>query len=155
LAVVTLALTTSHPDVFWTKQNWIPELVSTTVRERCRWTAIDIAALLDEIDETGMDRGAIGQTVFHVLNLDRNLQPKLFNAALDRALPIATRFWAAAILLGLAGQSAPDVLDNLLETDRTRGDEDGLFPPSNRLEEVENFEYLVQSVAEFGYVSLF
>lgn len=69
LAVGTLALTTSHPDVFWTKQNWIPELVSTTVRTRCRWTAIDIAALLDEIDETGMDRGTIGQTVFHVLNL--------------------------------------------------------------------------------------
>lgn len=155
LAVVTLAMTTSHPDVFWTKQNWIPELVSTTVRKRCRWTAIDIAALLDEIDETGMDRGTIGQTVFHVLNLDQDLQPKLFNAALDRALPDTTRFWAAAILLGLAGQSAPDVLDNLFESDRARGNEEGLFSLSPRLEEVEHFEYLVQSIAEFGYVSLF
>lgn len=155
LAVVTLAMTTSHLDVFWTKQNWIPELVSTTVRKRCRWTAIDIAALLDEIDETGMDRGTIGQTVFHVLNLDQDLQPKLFNAALDRALPDTTRFWAAAILLGLAGQSAPDVLDNLFESDRARGNEEGLFSLSPRLEEVEHFEYLVQSIAEFGYVSLF
>jgi uncharacterized protein DUF4365 len=106
LAVVTLAMTTAHPDVFWTAQNWIPEQVSRIVRERCRWTAADIAALLDEIEETGMDRGTIGQAVFYVLSLDSELQQKLFKAAIDRALPDSTRFWAAAILLYLAGQGS-------------------------------------------------
>jgi hypothetical protein len=33
LAVVALAMTTLHPDVFWTKDNWIPTQVSTIVRE--------------------------------------------------------------------------------------------------------------------------
>ncbi len=155
LAVVALAMTTPHPDVFWTKQNWIPEQVSTTVRKRCRWTAIDIAALLDEVDETGIDRGSIGQTVFHVLALDQDLQPKLFKAALDRALPDSNRFWAVAILLYLAGEGAPGVLDDLFESDRTSGNEEGLFSVSHRLEEVEHFEHLIQSIAEFGYVSLF
>ena len=154
-AVETLAMNTAHPDVLWTRQNWIPEQVSTTVRTRCRWTEVDIAALLDEIDEAGVDRGTIGQTVFWVLRLDSNLEQKLSIAAVNRALPDATRFWAAAILLYLAGSDAANVLDNLLESDRTRGNEDGLFSVWHSLDEVENFEYFGQSIAELGYVSLF
>ena len=155
LAVVTLAMTTLHPDVLWTKENWIPAHVSTTVRKRCRWTASDIAALLGEIDENGVERGSIGQTVFHVLNLDKDLQTKLFRVALDRVLPDSVRFWAAAILLYLAGESAPEVLNGLYETDRPDGSEEALFSVSHALEEVEHFEYLAQSIADFGYVSLF
>jgi hypothetical protein len=44
------------------------------------------------------------------------LQPKLLRATLDRTLPDSDRFWASAILLYLAGESAPAVLDNLLES---------------------------------------
>ncbi|MDQ2845848.1 MAG: DUF4365 domain-containing protein [Actinomycetota bacterium] len=155
LAVITLAMTTPHPDVLWTKQNWIPAHVSSTVRKRCRWTASDIAALLCEIDENGVERGSIGQTVFYVLALDQDLQTKLFRTALDRVLPDSVRFWAAAIRLYLAGESAPEVLDKLFESDRTNGNEEALFSVSHRLEEVEHFEYLAQSIADLGYVSLF
>lgn len=155
MAVVALAMTTSHPDVFWTERNWIPDQVCRTVRERCRWTSGDIAALLAEIDEDGIDRGTIGQTVFHVLTLDRDLQPKLFRAALDRGLPDDTRFYAAVILLYLAGEDAPAVLGRLLESDEVFGTQEGLFPVSRGLQEVGHFDYLIQSVAEFGYVSLF
>lgn len=155
LAVVALAMTTSHPDVGWTKDNWIPDRVTRTVRERCRWTSGDVTALLGEIDEDSIDRGTIGQTVFHVLTLDRDLQPKLFTAALDRSLPDSTRFHAAVILLYLAGEAAPGVVDRLLESDRAFGTDDGLFPASKGLLDVDHFEYLIQSVADFGYISLF
>ncbi|TWP32210.1 hypothetical protein [Leekyejoonella antrihumi] len=154
-AVFALAMTTSHPDVFWTKQNWIPSQVSATVRKRLRWTESDIAALLGEIDENGIDRGSIGQAVFHVLDLDQDLRRKLSRAALDPSLPDPARFWAAAILLYLARGSAPEVLDNLIEADRKSGNEDVLFSVAHHLEEVEHFDYLIQSTADFGYVSLF
>lgn len=154
-AVVALAMATSHPDVFWTEENWIPSQVSSAVRERCRWTASDVAALLGEIDEDGIGRGSIGQAVFYVLVLDQDLQKKIRMAALDRSLPDTVRFWAAAIFLYLVGEDAPGVLDSLIDADQKSGDEGTLFSLSHCLSEVERFDYLTQSIEEFGIVSLF
>ena len=154
-AVAALATTTSHPDVLWTKNNWIPDKVSSVVRQRVRWTEIDISALLTEIDESGIERGSIGQTVYHVLSLDENLQSKLFKATLDRSLSNSVRFWAAAILLFRSGEEAPEMLESLFRSDEALGSDDGLFPLSHGLGGVEHFEQLVQSIEEFGYISLF
>lgn len=102
-AIGTLAMTTSHPDVFWTRDNWIPDEVSRAIRQCISWTDLDVSALLAEIDEDGIQRGSFGQTVYHVLALDRDLSPKLVRTALNRDLPDRIRLWSAAILLYAAG----------------------------------------------------
>jgi hypothetical protein len=154
-AVVTLAMTTSHPDVLWTKDNWIPERVSSVVRRRIRWNENDVTALLAEIDESGIDRGTIGQTVLHVLLLDNDILPKLQRVVLDRTVPDAIRLTATVILLYKAGVDAPEVLEHLVRSDESLGSDEGLFPVWRRLVEIDHFEVLAQTVDDFGYVSLF
>jgi hypothetical protein len=153
-AVVALAMTTSHPDVFWTKDNWIPEKVSAVVRRSIRWTELDIRALLAEIDEFGAQRGTIGQTIYHVLLLDHDLQTTLPRVALDRTAPDAVRFWAAAILL-YRSDNAASTLADLLRFDATMGSEEGLFPAWRSLGEVDHCDFLAQTVADFGWIDLF
>lgn len=153
-AIATLALTTSHPDVFWTRDNWIPREVSAALRQRISWTESDIVALLTEIDEDGIQRGSIGQTIYHVLDIDRDIQSKLPAVALNRTVPDEVRLWAAAILLYRSGEEAPAVLDRLLSSDVTVGGE-GLFPLYRGIGEVDHFGELIQVVEEFGYVDFF
>ncbi|MGV1006394.1 MAG: DUF4365 domain-containing protein [Candidatus Nanopelagicales bacterium] len=154
-AVGTLAMTTSHPDVLWHRDNWVPDDVSRVVRGKVRWAEPDLVALLEEIDEAGIERGTFGQTVFHVLTLDQELGPKLFRAALDRALPDGPRFWAAAILLYLSGDDAAVTLERLFKADETLGSEEGLFPLSRAFQEVAYVDQLVETVEQFGHVSFF
>lgn len=153
-AVVALAMTTSHPDVFWTRDNWIPEKVSAVVRRRTRWTELDVRALLAEIGENGTERGTIGQTVYHVLLLDHDLEVTLRRVALDRTAPDEARFWAAAILLYRSDDPVSTLAD-LLRSDATLGSEEGLFPTWRGLAEVNNFDFLEQTVADFGWIDLF
>lgn len=154
-AIGALAMTTSHPDVFWTRDNWIPDNVSRVIQRRVSWTDLDVYALLAEIDEDGIQRGSFGQTVYHVLALDRDLNPKLVRTALNRDQPDRIRLWSAAILLYVAGNDAAAVMDQLLGSDESLNTDDGLFPISHSLREVEHFGHLVESVEEFGYVDFF
>lgn len=154
-AISTLAMTTSHPDIPWTEHNWIPERVSRVVRERVSWTEQDLATLLAEIDEDGAQRGTFGQSVFHVLTLDRGIKPKLLSAALNRALPDHSRFWSTAFALYLSGEDAVAVLENMLRADESLYSEEGLFPPSHGLSGVRHFDQLVEHVREYGSVSIF
>ncbi|MDE0775721.1 MAG: hypothetical protein OSB43_05570, partial [Nocardioides sp.] len=153
-AVVALAMTTSHPDVFWTRDNWIPEKVSAVVRLSIRWTEVDVRALLAEIGENGTERGTIGQTVYHVLLLDQDLEVTLRRVALDPTAPDGGRFWAAAMLL-YRSDDAACTLAELLRSDATLGSEEGLFPAWRSLAEVGHFDFLEQTVADFGWIDLF
>ncbi|TRW47427.1 DUF4365 domain-containing protein [Georgenia yuyongxinii] len=154
-AAETLAMTTSHPDVFWTRQNWIPDTIRAGLRQRLRWTESDIVALLTEIDEAGIQRGTIGQTIYHVLAIDQQFQSKLSGVALNRTVPDGARLWAAAILLYRAGEDAQEALERLVSSDEVLESDGALFPARLRLHEIDGFEHLVQSVADFGYVDLF
>ncbi|MFF4362850.1 hypothetical protein ACFY1U_34585 [Streptomyces sp. NPDC001351] len=111
--------------------------------------------MLAEIDEAGDERGTFGQTVFHVLTLDQDLEPKLVRVALDRALSDGVRFWAAAILLYLAGNDAAAVLAKVLGADETIDGGEGSFTLSRRLQDVDHIDHLVESVEVWGHVSLF
>jgi hypothetical protein len=141
-ALGALAMATNNPDIYWTRGNWIPDAVTRAVRERCRWTPADIDALLAMIDENGIERGTVGQAVFHVLELDRCLYDRLFETATHRGRPESVRFWAAVILLYHAGDDAPPLLARLLR----------LAPD---LADVDYFDQLADAVHEHGYISLF
>ncbi len=141
-ALRALAMATRNPDIFWSRDNWIPDAVKRVVQERCRWTASDIDALLGMIDENGIDRGTVGQVIFHVLELDGFLSDRLLEAATQQGRPEIIRFWASVILLYLAGEDAPPLLEVLIR----------LAPD---LAQVTHFDLLAASVQDHGYVSLF
>jgi hypothetical protein len=141
-ALSALAMATDHPDIFWTNNNWIPDAVKRIVHDRARWTPTDIDAFLGMIDENGIDRGTVGQDVFHVLQLDKWLDGRLFEIAISRQRPNLVRFWAAVILLYDAEDEAPPLLARLLR----------LAPD---LAEVDSFVHLAEVIRELGYVSLF
>ena len=153
-AIGALAMTTSHPDVFWTRENWIPEKVSAVVRQHIQWTELDIRALLSEIGENGTERGTIGQTIYHVLLLDHDIQATLPRVALDRMAPDEARFWATAILL-YRSDDAASALGDLLRSDAALGSEEGLFPAWRSLAEIADFDFLEQRVADSGWIDLF
>jgi hypothetical protein len=156
VAVDALAMTTPHPDVLWTKGNWIPERVGREVQERMSWGASDIAALLAEIDDEGIQRGSYGQTIYYVLKLDREVESKLFRAALDRALADDVRFWAAAIALYIAYEEAPALLELLVSADAARDEEnEALFPLTRSLRDIRGMHELAQFIDENGYVIFF
>lgn len=141
-ALIALGMPTRNPDIAWSQRNWIPEAIKGAVHDRTRWTPADVDALLAMIDEDGIERGTIGQTVFHVLHLDRYVDDRLYEAAITTGRPERARLWAAVILLYDAGDDAPAILARLLR----------LAPD---LMGVDGFEFLVATVGEFGYVSLF
>lgn len=141
-ALHALAMATRNPDIYWTTDNWIPDVVKRAVQERCRWTPADLEAFLTMIDENGIERGSVGQAVFHILELDTSLGDRLFEIAIRRGRPESVRFWAVVILTYLAGDDAPELLTRLLR----------LAPD---LTTVDHFDQLADAVHEHGYVSLF
>lgn len=142
LALRALAMATRHPDIFWSKSNWIPSTVTRAVEERCRWGGDDLEALLALVDENGIERGTVGQAVFHVLELDKAVDDRLFELATNRGRLDTVRFWAAVVLLYHAGDDAPALLSRLLRR-------------APDLARVDNFEEVNGVIREFGYVSLF
>lgn len=111
--------------------------------------------MLAEIDDAGIQRGTIGQSIYHVLDLDQDIQSKLFGVALDRNASEDVRLWAAAIQLYRSGEDAPAALERLLSADDALGSQDVSFPAWRGIREINHFEYLVQSIIDHGYVSLF
>jgi hypothetical protein len=141
-ALRALARATDNPDIGWSRNNWIPDGVKRIVEARCRWTGDDLEALLGMIDENGIQRGTIGQVVFHVLELDQVIDGRLFNTATNEGRSDMVRFWASVVLLYRAGEDAPELLERLL----TR---------SPGLAGIEYFDQLEAHIDEWGAVSLF
>lgn len=154
-AVGTLAMATAHPDIFWSKDNWIPDSTSHVLRQRVRWTDADVVELLNEIDDNGFQRGTIGQSVYHVLDLDRSFESRLPRIALNRALTDDVRRWAVVLFLYRAGLEAPSALEALLAEDRKLSSRDVLFLPWRDLHEIDHFEVITETVADFGQIDIF
>ncbi len=154
-AVGALAMATSHPDIFWSKDNWIPDSTSRVLRQRVRWTEADVVELLTEVDDNGFQRGTIGQSVYHILDLDRSFESRLPRIALNRALTDDVRRWAVVLFLYRAGPEAPSALEALLAEDRKLSSRDVLFLAWRDLDEIDHFEVITQTVSDFGQIDIF
>lgn len=66
-AVEALAHCTPHPDIFWTKDTLLPRAVRDEVCATLRWSLEELAALLEVIDENGIDRGSTGQSLYMLI----------------------------------------------------------------------------------------
>ncbi len=83
--ITVLAHATSHPDIFWTKQNWITPLIEDEVRATLRWSSEELATLVhavETLDVGGVDwqRGGVGQSLWSIMVVDPDLCQKLPSA---------------------------------------------------------------------------
>lgn len=83
--IVVLAHATPHPDIFWTKNNWIPPVVEQEVQAVLRWSADELATLvhaIEMLDDENMkwERGGLGQSLWSIMVVDPNLCEKLPDA---------------------------------------------------------------------------
>ena len=97
-----LAHATPHPDIFWTKQNWISPVVEEAVQASFRWSPDELAELVhcvETFDDEGSDwqRGGIGQSLWSIMVVDPELHGKLPSAI--RAAIETGRIKAAVRLL--------------------------------------------------------
>ncbi len=76
-AIWVLSHATSHPDIFWTSENWIPDDVKNRVRASFRWSAEEISHtfMALNVEETG--RGTLGQSLHLILREDPCLVEKM------------------------------------------------------------------------------
>ncbi len=77
-----LAHATSHPDIFWTKDNWITPLVARQIEASFSWSVDELAELVHSIetmDDGGVDwqRGGVGQSLWSIMVVDTDLCTKL------------------------------------------------------------------------------
>lgn len=80
--ISVLAHATAHPDIFWTKRNWITPLIEKEVQTTFRWTAEELATLVhavETMDDGGVDwqRGGVGQSLWSIMVVDPKLSDKL------------------------------------------------------------------------------
>lgn len=84
-AITVLAHATPHPDIFWTKENWISPPVEEAVQASFRWSPDEIVTLIQSIetmhdDGVGWQRGGVGQSLWSIMAIDPGLRAKLSTA---------------------------------------------------------------------------
>ena len=97
-----------HSDIAWTGD----EAISAEMREfgrklfRERFGRRELIKLLDCIDENGIDRGSIGQSVVAIIECLEESGPTLAGVSRDRSLPVVTRESATLIVAMRHGSDA-------------------------------------------------
>ena len=81
-AVEVLAHCTPHPDIFWAKDTLLPTAVRDEVSATFRWSLEELEALFEVIDENGIDRGSVGQSMYMLLFEDPGCEALLRQGAL-------------------------------------------------------------------------
>ncbi len=87
LAIVALSHLTPHPDIMWHSGNWIPPEIEREVHATFQWTPQEVHHLVQAVEELGgvWERGGLGQCVWSLLIMDRNLRSTVL-PALELAL---------------------------------------------------------------------
>lgn len=141
--LVALAFCTPHPDVYWTKQNMLPEPVRRTVCASMRWTVGEAWQLLEMVDpDSAFERGSAGQCIYMLLFEDpgcRELARRTAVVAVTDAPMVAS--WATAIYLYLASERAP--------AEWTR-----LCAERPEFADLPHAEHFTATLGDFGYISL-
>jgi hypothetical protein len=80
-AVWILSHATDHPDIFWTKDNWVPHEVEAEIRKAYRWSNVEIVRLLTDVSWEEWQRGGLGQCVYSLLVEDPEIKLKMERVA--------------------------------------------------------------------------
>lgn len=79
-AIWLLSHATNHPDISWTKRNWIPRAIEEQVRAALRWSTSEVYSLVTAVEsrardgEPGWERGGLGECLWHLLAPDPDLR---------------------------------------------------------------------------------
>jgi hypothetical protein len=143
LAVRILAHATSHPDIFWTQTNWLPDAVRQRVRETFRWSDDEILALLASAEYDEWRRGLPGQNGYHLLVEDADLPSKL-ERLVSRAFDMSddTGSTAVALALDLAAEQGLLTFERLAQREP-------------RVLQMGGADEVVRVLREFGSVGMF
>jgi hypothetical protein len=60
-AIALLSHATPHPDIFWTKKNWIPQEIEEQVQPTFQWTPQELSHMFRAVGEYEWGRGTLGQ----------------------------------------------------------------------------------------------
>lgn len=146
--IVVLAHATPHPDIFWTKENWITPLIKEEVSATLRWSADELATLVhavETMDEGGADwqRGGVGQSLWSIMVVDPDLCEKLPGAI---RICVETGHLQAALRLLICHQYLADdpvaVVDAMMKEHPALADD-------------EMAAYLVEHVREWGRLDVY
>jgi hypothetical protein len=143
-AVGILAHLTPHPDIRWTKSNWVPEELGKVVAPHLRWRPEEIRQLLSEIGWDEWERGNSGQDLYLILRQDPEVGEKVEQVAVEAMREgDETAAWAALYLaVYWAGEQGPEKYEQLLRIE----------PELRTLDLIGDLEY---ALGECGYVTLF
>lgn len=142
-AIAALSHAAPHPDILWTKDNWIPPEVESQVHPSFRWSPEELVYMLGVLETEEWGRGTLGQCLDVLLYEDPNVVPKL-RIAIGFLLADGdtTRAVRAATVLFAHSHDARGELSHLLAT-------------HPRLAEDEWFEGVSEAVREDGHFSLY
>ena len=76
-AIGALSHAGNHPDIFWTKDNWIPKTITEQVRTSFHWSPEEVAHMIRVIDPEDWGRGTLGQSFDALMYEDPNVVAKL------------------------------------------------------------------------------
>lgn len=146
--ITVLAHATPHPDIFWTKRNWITPLIEKEVQATLRWSAEELATLVhavETMDDGGVDwqRGGVGQSLWSIMVVDPDLCEKLPSAI---RICVEAEQLQAALRLVICYQY-------LVEDPVTAVD--AIMKKYPRLAEDEMAGYLVEHVREWGRLDVY
>lgn len=146
--ITVLAHVTPHPDIFWTKQNWITPLIEKEVQATFRWSAEELATLVHAVEtmnDGGVDwqRGGVGQSLWSIMVVDPNLSEKL--PAAIRICVKAEQFQAALRLVICYQYLAEDPVATV----------DAIMQKHPSLAETEIADCIVEHVHEWGWLDVY
>lgn len=76
-AIFLLSHAGSHPNILWTKDNWIPLSAEAQLLPAFRWSPEEIAHMLKAVDHSDYGRGTLGECLDVLLYEDPNVVAKL------------------------------------------------------------------------------
>ncbi len=116
--VYFLVLIPGHEDIFWSSRNRLSDEIRTYVAGKISLLNKDDAIkLLSFIDHNGIQRGALGQSVVHIILAMNDGGRLLEDIALDENVDVELRKNAVAILVDSQRKGVALLLSRLLEAD--------------------------------------
>lgn len=145
-AIVALGHLTPHPDIFWHSGNWIPPEIEEQVEPSFRWTPHEVHHMVQAVEDQGggWERGGIGQYVWSLLVMDRDLRSLILPAmtiALDHD-HLDAAFQLLVIHQYLARSDPEKAIRHAL----------GMFP---QLQEHPLTDELIAAVKEHGHIDVY
>lgn len=131
----------SHPDIFYTDENWLPTTIQKRLRLAFRWSSDELAHMFHAVDPEEWGRGTLGQCLDMLLARDPQFQKEIPKAI--ELLLNAQRVEAAARLIVVALTYVEDPLA-LLRSNCAQ------FPQLARQEWLQELELVLQEENQFS-----